>query len=525
LSSWESQSVSLGLFSLTALHQYGKWNLPSREKSRMVHPSFLAFDLGAASGRAVLGSLENKRLKIKEISRFPNTMLSIHGHLYWNIYRLFEEIQKGLAACAGEARIQGIALDTWGVDFGVLAEDGTILGLPHAYRDPHTQGMMEEFFKKVPKERIYELTGIQFMPFNSLFQLFTLERSESSSLKNAHDLLFMPDLFNYLLTGEKKTEFTMATTSQMYNPRKAGWEGELFDALGISKSLMEEVIQPGTVIGNLIHEISQPLGWEAVPVIAVATHDTGSAVAAVPAQGQDWAYISSGTWSLLGVETRDPIINDQAMDLNFTNEGGIEGTFRFLKNITGLWLLQECRKAWATKHEYSFEELNSLALEAKPFQCFIDPDWEGFLCPPHMPETIQAFCTSTGQAVPETPAELVRCIFESLALKYRMVLDQLAKISPHPIRKIHVIGGGANNPLLSQFTANASGLPVYAGPSEATSIGNIMMQAFTQGYFQTLREMREVILHSFKVTAFKPFQGKDWENAYGRFREIVRRDP
>jgi rhamnulokinase len=384
--------------------------------------------------------------------------------------------------------------------------------------------MMEEFFGKISKARIYELTGIQFMPFNSLFQLFALQKYGLSSLKNAHDLLFMPDLLHYLLTKEKKTEFTMATTSQLYNPRKAEWEGELFDALGISKSLMQKVIQPGTGLGNLIPEISQPLGWEEIPVIAGATHDTGSAVAAVPAKGQDWAYISSGTWSLLGVETREPIINKQAMDLNFTNEGGVDGTFRFLKNIAGLWLLQECRKAWAGKQEYSFEELSSLALEAKPFQCLIDPDWEGFLCPTCMTEAIHAYCMSTGQAIPETPAEFVRCIFESLALKYKMVLDQLFKISPRPIRKIHVIGGGANNRLLSQFTADASGLPVYAGPSEATSIGNIMTQAFAQGYFQTLKEIRDVILDSFEVIVFEPSQGKDWEEAYGRFRDIVRRD-
>jgi len=516
--------LPLGLFSLTPLYQYGNWNLPGREIKKMPPSSFLAFDIGAASSRAVLGLLEDERLSIKEISRFPNDMLSIHGHLYWNIYRLFEEIKYGLTVSANEIRIQGVAIDTWGVDFGFLAEDGTILGLPHSYRDPHTKGSMEEFFKKISKERIYELTGIQFLPLNTLFQLFALKRNESSLLKNAHDLLFMPDLFNYLLTREKKTEFTFATTSQLYNPRKAGWEGELFDALGISESLMQEVVQPGTIIGTLIPEISRPLGWRAIPVIAVATHDTGSAIAAVPAQGQDWAYISSGTWSLLGVETKEPIINNQAMELNFTNEGGIEGTFRFLKNIAGLWLLQECRKVWAVRCDYSYEELNNLALEARPFQSFIDPDWEGFLCPANMPEAIRAYCKSTGQTVPEMPSEFSRCIFESLALKYRMVLDQLTKIYPHPIRKIHVIGGGANNRLLCQFTADASGLPVYAGPAEATSIGNIMMQAFTQGYLQSLKEMREVIRNSFKVTFFEPREHEDWERAYGRFREIIRRN-
>ncbi len=485
---------------------------------------FLAFDIGAASSRAVLGSLEDERLSIKEISRFPNEMLSIHGHLYWNIYRLFEELKYGLAVCANYTQVQGVAIDTWGVDFGFLAEDGTILGLPHSYRDPHTKGAMQGFFKKISKERIYELTGIQFLPLNTLYQLFVLKKSGSSLLKNAHDLLFMPDLFNYLLTREKKTEFTFATTSQLYNPRKKRWEGELFAALEISESLMQEIVQPGTIIGTLIPEIGKPLGWKSIPVIAVATHDTGSAVAAVPARGEDWAYISSGTWSLLGVETKEPIINNQAMELNFTNEGGVEGTFRFLKNIGGLWLLQECRKVWAAHRDFSYEELNNLALKAKPFQSIIDPDWEGFLCPANMPQAIRAYCESTGQTVPETPSELTRCILESLALKYRMVLDQLAKVYPHPIRKIHVIGGGANNRLLCQFTADASGLPVYAGPAEATSTGNIMMQAFTQGYLQSLNEMREVIRNSFELAALEPHEQEDWQQAYGRFREIVGRD-
>ncbi len=490
----------------------------------MSHPSFLAFDLGAASGRAVLGVLADNRLSIKEISRFPNEILTIHGRLYWNIYRLFEELKQGLAVCADEVQVHGIAIDTWGVDFGFLSKDGTITGLPHSYRDPHTQGMMDKFLKNISKKKVYELTGIQFMPFNSLYQLYALKEDGSSSLENAHDLLFMPDIFNYLLTGEKKTEFTIATTSQLYNPRRAKWESELFQELGISEALMQEVVQPGTVIGTLIPEIGRTIGWEEIPVIAVASHDTGSAVAAVPAQGKDWAYISSGTWSLLGVESREPIINDQALVSNFTNEGGIEGTFRFLKNIAGLWLLQECKRVWASTFGYSFDDLNALALEAKPFQSLIDPDWEGFHCPVHMPETIQEYCKSTGQAVPQAPSELVRCIFESLALKYRMVLDQLTKIWPHPLRKIHVIGGGANNPLLCQFTANASGLPVYAGPAEATSVGNIMMQALSRGHFRSLSEVREVIRHSFDMIAFEPSERNVWEEAYARFCEIARRE-
>ncbi len=488
----------------------------------MPDPTFLAVDLGAESGRAILGCLDRKKLQIKEISRFPNRMLSIHGHLYWNIFRLFEEINRTLEICAAKAKVMSLALDTWGVDFGLLADDGTILGLPFAYRDPLTEGAMEKFFEKVSRERIYELTGIQFMALNSLFQLFAMKRDKSSHLKAARDLLFMPDIFNYLLTSEKKTEFTFATTSQLYNPRKADWEEELFEAMDVPRSLMQEIIQPGTIIGNLDKEISQPLGIDTIPVIAVASHDTGSAVAAVPATGQDWAYISSGTWSLLGIETRKPMIDGRILELNFTNEGGVENTFRFLKNITGLWLLQECRKAWAREKDCSYERLIKMALDTKPFQIFIDPDWEGFLNPPDMPEAIQKYCSETRQRHPESPGEFVRCILESLALKYRVVLGQLRQIHPHPIRKIHIIGGGAKNSLLCQFTADATGLSVYAGPIEATAIGNIMVQALTLGYVDSMQEMREVIRSSFDLVVYKPQDVEKWEKASERYIEIIR---
>jgi len=487
----------------------------------MAVPQFLALDLGAESGRAILGCLERQRLQIKEISRFPNQMLPIHGHLYWNVFRLFEEIRKGLAICLAEIKVKSLALDTWGVDFGFLAEDGTIIGLPFAYRDPHTKGIMEEFFKKVPETKVYQLTGIQFLRFNSLFQLYAMKKEKSYILETAANLLFMPDLFNYLLTGKKKTEFTFATTSQLYNPRKGDWEEELFKALEVPMSLMQEIIPPRTIIGELDTEICRAYGGDPVLVVAAASHDTGSAVAAVPATGPDWAYISSGTWSLIGIETQKPIINDQAMELNFTNEGGVEGTFRFLKNITGLWLLQECRRAWAKKTDYSYERLINLAQEAEAFQFFIDPDWEGFLNPPDMPEAIRTYCVLTKQKTPGSPAEFVRCILESLALKYRVVLDQLRRIHPQPIRKVHIIGGGVKNRLLCQFTANATGLPVYAGPAEATSIGNIMMQALTLGVVHSVQEMREVIRRSFELTFYEPEYMNEWDRAKEQYLEIV----
>jgi rhamnulokinase len=487
----------------------------------MPSPSFMAFDLGAASGRAILGQLESNKLHTKELYRFANAMLPVREHLHWDIFRLLEEIKKGLTISAQEARIASFAIDTWGVDFGLLNQDGKILGMPYAYRDAHTQGAMEEFFKLIPRERIYNLTGIQFLPFNSLFQLHAMKRDNPSVLEEARDLLFMPDLFHYLLTGEKKTEFTFATTSQLYNPRKKSWEGELFNALGVSKSLMQEIVQPGAFIGKLDKKIAQQLGWRDVPVVAVASHDTGSAVASVPAQGQDWAFISSGTWSLMGMEIENPIIDDMALRLNFTNEGGVEGTFRFLKNITGLWLVQKCRKAWEMEKRISYDKLMVMAQEAKSFRFFIDPDWTGFLNPDDMPKAIQRYCKQTKQKAPQSPAEYVRGACESLALKYRIVLDEMKQISSKPIHKIHVIGGGVKNRLLCQFTANATGLPVFAGPAEATSIGNIMMQAKAYGCIQSLAQMREVIRNSFDVVIHEPMQTKEWGEAYERFQKIL----
>lgn len=485
--------------------------------------AFLAFDLGAESGRAVLGRLKNRRLRIKELSRFRNGMVSIREHLYWNIFRLFEEMKKGMNLCASEVEIipESIAIDTWGVDFGLLSHDGTILGLPYAYRDSRTEGIMEEFFKRISRERIYQLTGIQFIQLNSLFQLFAMKKNQPELLDFASDLLFIPDIFNYLLTGRKKTEFTFATTSQLYNPREKEWEDELFEALCISKSIMQEIIPPGTIIGNLDRTICQETGLDPIPVSAVASHDTGSAVAAVPAEGEDWAYISSGTWSLMGVETREPIINNQTLDLNFTNEGGVGGTFRFLKNITGLWLLQECRKTWAEGRNYDYDELVEAARSASSFESIIHPDWGGFLNPPDMPEAIREFCQKTEQPVPDSPADYVRCILESLALKYRLVLDQLKEIYPHPIHRIHVIGGGAQNRLLCQFTANATGVPVIAGPTEATAVGNIMVQALSLGYIASHEDMREVIKQSFELERYMPEKIAEWESAYERFQEIA----
>lgn len=489
----------------------------------MPPPSYLAFDLGAESGRAILGRLENNRLKMEEIARFPNRMIPVRGHLHWNVFGLYQELKEGLKICArkGKGKPAALGISTWGVDFGLLASDGSLLSMPFAYRDKRNCGAMEEFFRIVPKEKVYSLTGIQFLQFNSLFQLFALKRDGFPLLESASDLLFMPDLFNYFLTGEKKTEFTFATTSQLYNPRLGRWEEQLIQAVDIPASLFQEIIPPGTEIGRLDASVSMETGLPEIRVIAVASHDTGSAVAAVPSEGHEWAFISSGTWSCMGIEVREPIISGKALDLNFTNEGGIGGTFRVLKNIMGLWLLQECRRAWARKKLFSYEDLIRAAEKSPPFCAFLDPDWPGFLNPSDMTEAIGRFCLKTGQKEPEAPGTCVRVILESLALKYRFVLDQLRDLSPHPIRCIHVIGGGSKNLFLCQLTANATGLPVVSGPCEATAAGNILMQGKTLGHIGSHSELRGIIRNSFPLYRFQPADGPEWPEATARFQEMI----
>lgn len=484
---------------------------------------FLAFDLGASSGRTLLGILHDQKISTRELHRFSNGVVDLLGSLRWNIVDLYENIKRGMRVCAAEItdRPDSMAVDTWGVDYALFASDGNLLGLPYGYRDHRTDGIMEEFFKIIPRNRVYELTGIQFMQLNTLFQLFAMTRQKSPLLKIVSDLLFTPDMISFFLTGIKKTEFTIATTSQLYNPIKQNWEDELFQALGISKSIMQEIVPPGMVLGNLLDSIAQETGLKPIPVVATASHDTGSAVAAVPAEGNDWAYISSGTWSLIGVEISSPIINEKSLAFNFTNEGGVGGTFRFLKNCMGLWPIQQCRKAWSTKQEISFDELTQLAASAKPFAAIIDPDYNGFLNPPDMPEAIRAYCRATAQKPPDNPAEMIRSILEGLALKYRYIFDQLKQLHPQPIRRIHIIGGGTQNRLLCQFTADATGIPVVAGPVEATAIGNIMVQAMGLGIVKSPAEIRRIIANSFELEKYEPQETKKWEEAYQRFVAMV----
>ncbi len=485
---------------------------------------FLAIDLGAESGRAVLGRLEAGRLTTKEIHRFSNVPVRLFGHWHWDVYRLFMEIRRALALAAAEAPDgpESIGVDTWGVDFGLLARDGSLLGLPTCYRDDRHAGAMEDFLKLITRERIYDLTGVQFLPFNTLYQVYALVRSHSPLLDAATDLLFMPDLFNYLLTGRRATEFTIASTSQFYDPRRREWIPGFFQGMGFSKRILQEVREPGTVLAPLLPEIAAEAGLRrAVPVVSTASHDTAAAVAAVPAEGADWAYISSGTWSLVGVEEREAVVTAAALAHNFTNEGGVGRTIRFLRNVSGLWLVQQCRKSWSAGGEIGYDELARLAGEAPPFQALLDPDAPEFLNPPDMPAALDAYWKRTGQRPPADRAGVVRAILESLALKYRQVLDELREVTGRTIRRVHVIGGGSRNELLSRFTAEASGLPVVAGPAEGTAAGNLLVQAMAVGAVGSLPEIREVIRRSVELVSYEPRQPGRWDAPYERFRALT----
>ncbi|HNX56715.1 MAG TPA: FGGY-family carbohydrate kinase [Prolixibacteraceae bacterium] len=489
----------------------------------MENKSFLAFDLGATSGRSILGTIEQGRLQMKELTRFPNQMLQIGKHFHWNIYSLFEHFKAALAAVKEEGiEISSIGIDTWGVDFALIAKDGTILGAPYAYRDPHTQGMPEKFFEIVSREKVYGLTGIQVMNFNSLYQLFALKQNDSSLLEAASEMLFMPDALSYLLTGNKVVEYTIASTSQILNPKTKQFESQLLEAAGVSPSILGPIVMPGHVVGTLTDDLAEESELGKIPVIAVAGHDTGCAVAAVPAENENFAYLSSGTWSLMGIEVKDAIINDETFALNFTNEGGIEGTTRFLKNITGMWLLEQCLKEWKKEGiTYAYEKLVKMAESAPAFQSLIDPDHASFANPVCMTKAICEYCAATGQPAPSSHAEFVRCIFESLSLKYKYVLGKIKGLAPFPIEKLHVIGGGSKNPLLNQWTANALGIPVVAGPSEATAIGNIMIQAKAAGCVDSHAEMRQIIRESVHLEEFEPKNSSEWEAAYQKFLRMI----
>ena len=485
----------------------------------MAGSSFLAIDLGAESGRAMLGRIDD-RLTLNEMHRFSNGPVHVGNHIHWDVLRLWTEIQNGLRIAAGnsDGSLAGIGVDTWGVDFGLLDSSDRLIGNPYHYRDTRTDGMVEAACQLVPPEEIYNQTGVQFMQLNTLFQLFAMRHENDPALQSARTFSTMPDLFNFWLTGIIVNEFTDATTTQCYNPREKRWASELLAALDIPQQIFGQIVLPGTVLEKLRASVAEDASCERIPVIAVGSHDTASAVAAVPAEGNDFIYISSGTWSLIGIESHEPIINANSLKYNLTNEGGVFNTIRFLKNIMGMWLLQECRRQWAKAGKnYSYEELTNLAAQASALKSFVFVGDNRFLHPGDMLERIQGFCRETNQLVPQTDAEIVRCILESLALEYRWSTEKLRELSGKRLPVIHIIGGGSRNRLLNQFTADATGCEVIAGPVEATAIGNILMQAIGLHHLSSLEEGRSLVRRSFDVTSFEPKTSSAWDEAYNHY--------
>ncbi|MFZ3342508.1 MAG: rhamnulokinase family protein [Terriglobales bacterium] len=480
--------------------------------------TYLAFDLGAESGRAVLGYLNSGILRIEEVRRFGNDPVEYGGSLHWDMPRLWLEMRKALAGLK-ETRLDGIGVDTWGVDYALLGKGGELLQNPYHYRDARTKGVMDEVFKIVPKDEIYRSTGIQFMPINTLYQLFAANESTPGILDAAQRLVTIADLLNYWLTGNIVCEFTSATTTQMVDPRTRTWAVELIDRLHLPSRLLAPIVEPGSLVGVLRSELAGSSALIGTRVIAPACHDTGSAIAAISAR-EGTAFLSSGTWSLLGTEIDAPVITDDALRLNFTNEGGVNGTTRLLKNVMGLWMLRGCRQSWAAEGlEYDYRELMELASREIPFQHLVDPDDESFLSPADMCAAIAAYCNKTHQRVPATPGAHVRTILESLAMKYRSVIRNLEKLVGRPIERIKVVGGGSKNRLLNQFTADATGRPVLAGPAEATALGNIAIQILATGEADSLQEVRALIDRSFPTEVFEPVATDQWEKQATRFQQ------
>lgn len=483
----------------------------------------IAIDLGATSGRIVLGKYTGDGIQMTEIHRFPNRITEVSGRFYWDLWALWEEILTGLkkAASSGE-KIESVGVDTWGVDFVLLGKDGHILSQPRSYRDPYTSGIPEIFFGLIPREELYSRTGIQIMDFNTVFQLFAMRQERNSALEAAEGLLFIPDAISFLLSGEKVCEYTILSTSALMNPRTHDFDDRILEAAGVSRSLFGRSVMPGEVIGTLTDEVSRKTGLEKIPVVAVAGHDTGSAVAAVPAEDGDFAYLSSGTWSLLGVESDAPVVTEKSFGMNFTNEGGAEGNIRLLKNITGMWILERCRASWkAEGREYTYPQIAGMLEGAPHFTSLIDPDDPSFANPSDMPAAIREYCSLHNCPVPSSDEEMVRCIFESLALKYRFVLGRLKELSGKDIKRLHVIGGGSMNAALNQMVADSLGIPVVAGPAEATTAGNLMAQFVALGYSDTISGMRSALASDPSLRRFSPRDTALWDSAYARYVSLL----
>ena len=484
---------------------------------------FFAVDLGATSGRTIIGSIDRGQFHLEEITRFPNNLIEQGGHFYWDIYALYFEIIRGLKEVAQRGlAITSIGIDTWGVDFVMIGEDNAILRNPRAYRDPITFYAMSDYLQHIiSRKEVYDITGIQLMNFNSIFQLYAMRQEGNAALKYAKKILFVPDALSWMLTGNEVCEYTIASTSQLLDPRTKQLDERLLSSLGLTRSEFGKMVYPGTCIGVLTDEVQKLTGLGAIPVIAVAGHDTGSAVAAVPAKNEKFAYLSSGTWSLMGIETKDAIINDLSYERNFTNEGGIEGTTRFLKNICGMWLYERCRKEWPEEvQKLSHPELQGSAMQVEAFRSIINPDDAQFANPDSMIDAIQQYCRQTNQPVPETPAEICRCIFDSLALRYKQVFQWMQEFAPFKLDVLHIIGGGSLNKYLNQFTANATGATVLAGPQEGTAIGNIMLQAKAAHLVNDIWEMRQIIANSLELVKYEPTDTAIWDQAFLRFQKL-----
>ncbi|PXV62555.1 rhamnulokinase [Halanaerobium congolense] len=473
-----------------------------------VSKKVLACDLGASSGRAVLGSFDGKKLDLEVLHKFSNGGTYLNNDFHWDTLKQFNEIKKGIKKAVKKTsnNLDSVGIDTWGVDYGLLDKNGTLMSVPFHYRDDRTEGIMEEVFTKLSREEIYQETGIQFMELNTIFQLYAELKNRSWILDNAADLLFTPDLLNYFLTGKKYNEYTIASTSQLFNPNTNNWSDKIYDNLDFPGSIMQEIIHPAEKIGDILEKVKKECGIEGeLPVIAVGSHDTASAVAAAPLQDKNSAYLSSGTWSLLGTELEQPVINEQSLKENFTNELGVEKTVRFLKNITGLWLIQECKRIWNRDGlNLSYSDITKAAEAAEPFKYSLDPDHHSFVNPDNMPEAIKNYCRETGQEMPEEPGEMARGIYESLAVNYKEVIEKLESLTDRKIETLHMVGGGIQAEILCQYTANISKKRVVTGPIEATAIGNILTQLIALGEIENLRQGREIVRNSVELKEYLP---------------------
>lgn len=483
----------------------------------------LAFDFGASSGRAIIGCFDGGKITLEEVHRFSNDPVSVGGTVYWDVLRLFHEIKQGIIKARMAGGFDSIGIDTWGVDFGLIDAEGKLMENPIHYRDTRTVGLVDEAFKTMPKEKLYGITGIQFMELNTLFQLISLKKYRPWMLERADKMLFMPDLFAYMLTGKMCAEYSIASTSQLIDLETSGWSKEILDAFGIKEDIFAPIVKPGTVLGTLTPEICEECGVDPVPVISVCGHDTQSAITSVPCESGNFAFLSSGTWSLFGTELEKPIVNETSLNINITNEGGFDGSVGFLKNIIGLWLIQESRRQWQRQGEdYSYADLEREALAAEPFKCFIDPDAPEFVPHGNIPKRVQEFCKKTGQYVPQTVGEIMRCIYESLAMKYKLTFEKLCECTERDYPVIHVIGGGTKDTLLCQLTANSCNRTVKAGPIEATVMGNVAVQLMSADAVADISEARKIVANSSELKTYEPTDVDQWEEAYADFLKIAK---